>query len=579
VYVDGGAVATALSEKRNLGLSQRSEANVSRTLSARKNIGLATAGGGSFLRVPPFPRTKLHAFAVSAGPQVSAKRDADDLISLLRAQKVGGSYWASQPELPGRYILVLTVDALPAARQLNGDPVVLWTHVVRPSDHPDVVVVTCDADPWHMVAGASAVVTTELDEVSTIAAIVEAPVYQAQAHSRSTKRIALDLAEILGDAFAADYENPFTGEPMGARELIELCGFWRQLIDSNRDLAGGIGFAFWKQDHVAPLLWGGTGNFPFFRSAREITTKAPVAIWRSKTDDDQIESMLAGGSALVEVEDGFLRSQGLGADCVPPLSITVDRHGAHFDPSRPSELELLLEKGAFDDATLGRARRVRELIVEAGLGKYERGGGRLDRPRGDRRLILVPGQVEDDRAVLSGGCGLTSNLDLLARVRKQAPEARILYKPHPDVLAGHRRGSIPEELCLRHADEIVGGAISSLIDVVDEVHVNTSLAGFEALLRGKLVTTYGVPFYAGWGLTGDLGPVPSRRTARRTLDELVAAALLVYPRYLDPVTGLPCPAEVIVKRLSSNLGDHPGWLVLMRRFQGRLLRSFRSVVQ
>ncbi len=87
--------------------------------------------------------------------------------------------------------------------------------------------------------------------------------------------------------------------------------------------------------------------------------------------------------------------------------------------------------------------------------------------------------------------------------------------------------------------------------MVDEVHVNTSLAGFEALLRGKAVTTYGVPFYAGWGLTRDLGPVPARRTAKRSIDELVGATLLMYPRYLDPVTGLPCPAEVVVERLSA----------------------------
>ena len=508
------------------------------------------------------------------------KAEAGDLIRLLRTLRVGGSYWAWQPDLPRQYILVRSVEALPAARQLSDDPVVLWTHHVRASDHADALVVVGDADPWHMVAGASAVVATEVDEVCAIAAMVEAPVFEAHSHSSKPKRISLDLPEMLGQVLAAAYENPFTGERMDARALVELCGFWRQLIDGNRDLAGGIGFAFWKQGHVAPLLWGGTGNFRFFRSAHEVPTKAPVAVWRAKTADDQIALLSTGGNALVEVEDGFLRSQGLGADCVPPLSITVDRLCAHFDPSHPSELELLLENGEFDDATLVRARQVRELIVAAGLGKYERGGEPIQRPRSDRRLILVPGQVEGDRAVLSGGCGLISNLDLLARVRDQAPDARILYKPHPDVCAGHRRGSIPEELCLQHADEIVSdAAISSLIDVVDEVHVNTSLAGFEALLREKLVTTYGVPFYAGWGLTRDLGPVPSRRTSRRTLDELVAAALLVYPRYLDPVTGLPCPAEVIVERLSSSLGDHPGWLVVMRRLQGRLLRSFRSVVQ
>jgi capsular polysaccharide export protein len=218
--------------------------------------------------------------------------------------------------------------------------------------------------------------------------------------------------------------------------------------------------------------------------------------------------------------------------------------------------------------------------VAAGLGKYEQGKVSLERPAGDRRHVLVPGQVEDDRAVQSGGCGLVSNLELLKRARARAPDAYILYKPHPDVLAGHRRGAVPDRDCLQYADEIVGElSIGSLIDMVDEVHVNTSLAGFEALLRGKRVTTSGVPFYAGWGLTRDLGPVPSRRTATRTIDELVAATLLLYPRYLDPVTGLPCPAEVVVARLCNDEERHPGMLVGMRRLQGKLMRRLRSLVQ
>jgi capsular polysaccharide export protein len=115
--------------------------------------------------------------------------------------------------------------------------------------------------------------------------------------------------------------------------------------------------------------------------------------------------------------------------------------------------------------------------------------------------------------------------------------------------------------------------------MVDEVHVNTSLAGFEALLRGKGVTTYGVPFYAGWGLTHDLGPVPGRRTARRSLDELVAATLLLYPRYLDPITRLPCPAEIVVARLSQSDDEDPSLIVAVRRAQGRLMRRLRSLVQ
>jgi capsular polysaccharide export protein len=182
--------------------------------------------------------------------------------------------------------------------------------------------------------------------------------------------------------------------------------------------------------------------------------------------------------------------------------------------------------------------------------------------------------------VIEGGCGLTSNLELLKRVRAEAPDAYILYKPHPDVTSGHRRGAIARGSCLEFADDIVGDVpISSLIDMVDEVHTNTSLAGFEALLRGKPVITYGVPFYAGWGLTRDLGPVPRRRTRSRGIDELVAAVLLQYPRYLDPVTGLPCPVEIVVSRLSNLEEDDPGAIVTMRRLQGKFMRRLRSFLQ
>ncbi len=110
-------------------------------------------------------------------------------------------------------------------------------------------------------------------------------------------------------------------------------------------------------------------------------------------------------------------------------------------------------------------------------------------------------------------------MELLQRVRAREPDAHLIYKPHPDVVAGHRKGHIAEQLSRQFADKVITDAsISSLIAMVDEVHVNTSLAGFEALMRKKDVTTYGVPFYAGWGLTRDLGPVPARRTAKRSLD-------------------------------------------------------------
>ena len=91
---------------------------------------------------------------------------------------------------------------------------------------------------------------------------------------------------------------------------------------------------------------------------------------------------------------------------------------------------------------------------------------------------------------------------------------------------------------------------ASLIPEVQEVWTMTSLLGFEALLRGVPVTTLGVPFYAGWGLSHDLGAVPPRRRQDVSLAGLVHATLIDYPRYFDPVSGRACPVETAIERLS-----------------------------
>jgi capsular polysaccharide export protein len=527
-----------------------------------------------FLRIPPFPGSSTEHFT----PLEGTSFDGEQLREMLIRHRVGGAYWAACPDVPHSRIVVRVRDALVAAHSLaNGAPIVLWV------DHGPAVAsvqtVVGESDPWHMLDGASALIAHKADEVALVAALLGVPVYFPENGDVGAAK--LDVLAMLKDAVpAGQYRNPFTGEPIGLAALVELCGFWRDLVRSNRGIAGGFGFAFWKQDRIAPLLWNGYAPFRFLTRAAAVAPKQPVAVWRAKTQPAVIQALAKNGSPLIEVEDGFLRSRGLGADCIPPLSIVLDRLGPHFDPAHPSELELLIERGEFSETLLERARDLRRVIVAAGLGKYGHGGKALGRPAGQRRHILVPGQVEDDRAVQTGGCGLTSNLELLKRVRNEASDAYIIYKPHPDVVAGHRRGSIPDRYCRRYADQIADDlAIDPLLAMVDEVHVNTSLAGFEALLREKAVTTHGVPFYAGWGLTRDLGPVPGRRTAQRSLDELVAATLLQYPRYLDPVTGLPCPAEVVVARLCQAEACDPGLLVGVRRMQGKLMRRLRSLVQ
>jgi capsular polysaccharide export protein len=542
---------------------------------------------GSFLRIPPFPGARPSTFAVQFEDDEALEvADIDRLLSLVRELKVGGDYWASQPRMPGDpYTLIRIRDESERSRILADLPseqrIVCWIDSPVPTSQEDgVSFVSGACDPWHLVGGAARVIADADVDLALVAAIVGVPLTCIGEGAFAALSSEGELSRIFRSwvVNGISYRNPFTNEPAGVEAAVRLCGFWRQLIDSNREITGAVGFAFWKRPTVTALLWGGSDvNFISKRIGTDVAGK--IAVWKSRASTALLSELEQAGATLIEVEDGFIRSAGLGADCVPPLSIVIDRLGVHFDPSRESELERLLQEAQFSDEVLERARLLRELIVASGVSKYGSGSATPPNRIQAQRYVLVPGQVEDDRAVLCGGGEVEGNLDLLRRVRRDGPDAFILYKPHPDVEAGHRVGGVADEQCLEFADEIVRGQpISALISFVDEVHVNTSLAGFEALMREKPVTTHGVPFYAGWGLTRDLGPVPARRTKTRGLDELVAAVLLQYPRYLDPVTGLPCPPEVLVHRIVENGAEsRRGMVVQMRRFQGRLKKKLAGL--
>lgn len=322
-----------------------------------------------------------------------------------------------------------------------------------------------------------------------------------------------------------------------------------------------LGMRLWKRPHLqgffgreAPLRFAATPE-----RAAEIARRSGrrILAWGETPAPE----------GALRVEDGFLRSRGLGARLTPPQSLVTDPEGMHYDPARPSRLERLIAAGP-PPGGAARAERLIATLTRAGLSKYNLPADALpDLPPG--RRILVPGQVEDDASVRLGAGAIRDNLSLLMRVRAENPDAVILYKPHPDVAAGLRRGAIPEAEALRHADLVLPDADpAALIAVVDEVWTMTSTLGFEALLRGKAVTCLGMPFYAGWGLTRDLVAAPDRRRARPSLAALAHAVLIAYPRYRDPVSGLPCPPEVIADRLAQRATPGAPVLRLLARAQG-----------
>lgn len=281
------------------------------------------------------------------------------------------------------------------------------------------------------------------------------------------------------------------------------------------------------------------------------------------------EGRHTGDLPLAHVEDGFLRSRGLGAELVPPLSLIADRRGIYYDPSRESDLEVLIASPPPPGGE-ARADRLIRALTQAGLSKYNLPAAALP-PLPDGRRILVAGQVEDDASVRLGAGEVRTNLALLRAAREANPNAVLIWKPHPDVQAGLRPGKVAEADVQTLADVSLADAdAAAAVGVADEVWTITSTLGFEALLRDKPVTCLGMPFYAGWGLTRDPGrPAPDRRVARPTLAALAHACLIAYPRYTDPLSGLPCPPEVIVDRLAKGQLPKSGpALRLLSKLQG-----------
>ena len=390
----------------------------------------------------------------------------------------------------------------------------------------------------------------------------------------------------------ARYLSPLNGEPCSALEAARLLAARRRHDAETAGVTHILGVHPWKDFHVEPFLKGRRSRLTYAMLAgtalrRQKKSGGRIVVWASREPAGLAERCTRGGIPLYRMEDGFLHSVGLGANLEPPASLVLDARGIYYDPAGPSDLEHLLQTEAFEPSLLDEAAELRRLFTTARLSKYNVGSqstGALFDGADGRRKVLVPGQVANDASVVRGGGTVRDNLALLKAARAARPDAFIVYKPHPDVEAGLRPGKIDERTVLGVADVIAPRAsMAHLLEDVDEVHTLTSLSGFEALLKGLAVTTYGLPFYAGWGLTDDRERC-ERRTRRLRLEELIAATLILYPRYVYRPSGWPCNAADVVRCLSFSLlaADPIGLLrknragVLMKHWLGIEMRPRRG---
>lgn len=325
------------------------------------------------------------------------------------------------------------------------------------------------------------------------------------------------------------YLDPVTQTPFEVEQAIDHIALQRRLRLALPGHITAVQFSRWKRRFIRAFFTGAKTVFQRRYRPNRVPPTGAVALWGSSRPD-----ALRGDEQVLQVEDGFLRSSGLGADLVRPLSLVIDDVGIYYDATRPSRLENIINQQNLTDTQKDRAGQLSARIVNLGLTKYNLAGQGWKRPDTDQQVILVVGQVESDASIRFGSPDVKSNLAFLQCVRAQHPQAYIVYKPHPDVTAGLRSKGEGEDAAEGFCDEILTQNIApdALFRQIDQLHTMTSLMGFEALLRGVPVTCHGLPFYAGWGLTRDMLSC-DRRRRQITREELVYAALIAYPRYYN----------------------------------------------
>ncbi len=259
------------------------------------------------------------------------------------------------------------------------------------------------------------------------------------------------------------------------------------------------------------------------------------------------------GKSIVYAEDGFLRSSGLGLSGSPALSVLLDAEGLYYDARRPSGLErALASERELTPVEHARARAAIDRIVSLRVSKYNHAPQQALAPNPSyARRVLVVDQRHSDASIECGLADGQAFRDMLSRAVADNPDAEILVKRHPDAISGGKASYFPDLAGFSRNVTAFDRELNpyNLFDAVDTVYVVTSGMGFEALMAGKQVHCFGMPFYAGWGCTSDTLRC-ERRNRSRSVEDIFHFAYVELSRYFDPESGTRCSVERVVDYLA-----------------------------
>lgn len=376
---------------------------------------------------------------------------------------------------------------------------------------------------------------------------------RVQAPSRRNRTLSIE--ELFAGAYIsyAKYIDAYTGQNTTLKRVLPQINTLKNArLNECKKQKFLFGFSVWKRKFMRPFLGENLNYISVFsknplKSALKagLDTNSLVYIWGKKEYLELQKWCDENSVNIIRVEDGFIRSVGLGSDLTRPYSLVFDDVGIYFDTTSPSRLENILNYHKFSSSELETAKKLKDILIDSKISKYNDDKDGIISSKNGKKIALVIGQVEDDASVRIGADGM-KNIELLEQARLNSPNSHIIYKPHPDVVSGNRIGLVDIDQALKYCDEVLEGvSMPTLLDLADEIHTMTSTSGLEAILRGKRVICYGRPFWAGWGLSDDKKPQP-RRYRSLSSDELVAGAYLLYPKYVHPINLKPCNASDLI---------------------------------
>lgn len=351
-------------------------------------------------------------------------------------------------------------------------------------------------------------------------------------------------------------------------EIIDVIITHKNLAIKNRTIQKMYFYQIplWKMYTLKSFIFQKNVQIVRVKNFKEIQKKSftkgdKIILWGFKASCNKIYQYAKENNiSIITFEDGFIRSVGLGSDFVPPYSLVMDSKGIYYNPKKTSQLEhIILHNQTITPEQKERVENFIVLYKEMQISKYnivqqntqEEKDFILQRAN-KKKIILITGQVSDDMSIIYGATKIQNYSHLVREVRKNNPSAFIIYKHHPDVIASNRNGYIESEYLLQYVDCITQNLTSiDAIQIADEIHTITSTIGFEALLYGKKVVHYGMPFYGGYGFTDDKSEIRNKRNVV-DFNTFCYAALFLYPYYTQNGLKIALTPEIVIKLLAQD---------------------------